>query len=130
MGKSDPDRGAEPVPDEPAHGVTPYCPHFQETVELIGRRWSGVIIRALLAGAVRFSDILTRVPGLSDRLLSDRLRQLEAEGIVKRTVYPDTPVRIEYELTTKGRELETIVRALDTWAARWTEGYDAPAAQG
>lgn len=93
---------------------------FQQAVELIGRRWSGAIVRALLAGSVRFSDILARVPGLSDRLLAERLRQLEAAGIVTRAVYPETPVRIEYGLTEKGRELEAIVFALDRWAGRWS----------
>lgn len=104
-----------------------YCPKFQETVELIGRRWTGAIVRALLAGSVRFGDILACVPGLSDRLLSERLRELEAAGIVLRSVYPDVPVRIEYRLTEKGHELEKIVAAIDSWTARWTEDA-APAA--
>lgn len=88
-------------------------------MELIGRRWTGAIVRSLLAGSVRFSDVLAEVPGLSDRLLSERLRELEAADVVTRHVYPETPVRIEYELTEKGRELETIVRELDAWAGRW-----------
>jgi len=99
--------------------VSGYCPMFQQTVELIGRRWTGAIIRSMLAGSVRFSEILANVPGLSDRLLSERLRELEASGIVKRTVYPETPVRIEYELTEKGRELKAIVHALDEWTHKW-----------
>jgi len=96
-----------------------YCPVFQETMELVGRRWSGAIIRSLLAGRVRFSDILADIPGLSDRLLSERLRELEAKTIVSRSVYAETPVRIEYELTTQGRELNDVVRAIDAWGARW-----------
>jgi DNA-binding HxlR family transcriptional regulator len=96
-----------------------YCPVFQHTVEVIGRRWSGAIVRALLSGSVRFGDILQRVPHLSDRLLSERLRELEAEGIVTRTVFPEVPVRIEYRLTEAGLELEAIVRAIDAWAASW-----------
>lgn len=106
-------------PTSASHGVTAYCPVFQAAVELIGRRWSGAIIRSLLAGSVRFGDILARVPGLSDRLLSERLRELESAGIVTRTVYPEIPVRIEYTLTDKGRELEQIVGAIDGWAQRW-----------
>ena len=86
---------------------------------MLGRRWTGAIVRTMLAGSIRFSDVLGQVPGLSDRLLSERLRELEAEGIVLRTVYPETPVRVEYGLTGKGRELEAIVRALDGWAERW-----------
>jgi DNA-binding HxlR family transcriptional regulator len=99
--------------------VSPYCPVFQRAVEVIGKRWTGAIVRSMLSGSVRFSEILAGVPGLSDRLLSERLRELEAEGIVERHVYPETPVRIEYELTEKGRELEAIVYALDRWADRW-----------
>jgi DNA-binding HxlR family transcriptional regulator len=108
---------------EPASetGVSPYCPVFQAAVEMIGRRWSGAIVRSLLAGSVRFGDILSRVPGLSDRLLSERLRELESAGIVTRTVYPEIPVRIEYTLTDKGRELEQIVGAIDGWAQRWVD---------
>lgn len=97
-----------------------YCPKFQAAVELIGRRWSGAIVRALLAGAVRFGDVLHRVPGLSDRLLSERLRELETEGIVVRTVFPEIPVRIEYRLTEKGLELERIIAAVDEWAGKWS----------
>ena len=97
-----------------------YCPKFQAAVELIGRRWSGAIVRALIAGSVRFGDVLHRVPGLSDRLLSERLRELETEGIVVRTVFPEIPVRIEYHLTEKGLELERIIAAVDEWAGKWS----------
>lgn len=104
-----------------------YCPIFQGAMELIGRRWTGSIIRGMLAGAHRFSELLAMVPGLSDRLLSERLRELEAAGIVERTVIPETPVRIEYRLTPKGEELRQIVLALDAWAERWSE---APSCSG
>ena len=100
-----------------------YCPRFQHSVELIGRRWSGAIIRVLLNGPMRFSDILAIVPGLSDRLLSERLRELESEGIVVRTVIPDVPVRVEYNLSQKGHELEAIVASLDAWNGRWSETH-------
>jgi DNA-binding HxlR family transcriptional regulator len=106
-------------PQHSEHAVSSYCPVFHAAVELIGRRWSGAIIRSLLAGSVRFGDILAGIPGLSDRLLSERLRELEATGIVNRTVYPEIPVRIEYTLTEKGRELEQIIGAIDGWAGRW-----------
>lgn len=98
---------------------TAYCPVFQGAVELIGRRWTGAIVRALLTGSNRFGEILVRIPGLSDRLLSERLRELESAGIVTRTVYPDVPVRIEYHLTDKGRELEGIVGAISAWGEKW-----------
>ena len=99
--------------------LSAYCPVFQDAVELIGRRWTGAIVRTLLTGSTRFGEILARIPGLSDRLLSERLRELEAAGVVKRTVFPEVPVRIEYELTEKGRELEAIVTAISGWADRW-----------
>jgi DNA-binding HxlR family transcriptional regulator len=88
-------------------------------VELIGRRWSGAILRAMLAGAQRFSEIAATVPGLSDRLLSERLKELEAEEIVTRVVIPDTPVRVEYRLTEKGYALLPVVEALAEWAEHW-----------
>jgi DNA-binding HxlR family transcriptional regulator len=96
-----------------------YCPVFQDAVELIGRRWTGAIVRSMLYGSARFSDILNAVPGLSDRLLSERLRELESAGVVLRTVYPETPVRVEYSLTEKGQELQEIVLTLSRWAERW-----------
>ena len=105
--------------------ISAYCPIFQEGVELIGRRWTGSIVRSLLAGSTRFGEILSQVPGLSDRLLSERLRELEAAHIVTRTVYPEVPVRIEYSLTEKGRELETIVGAISAWADKWGPACEA-----
>lgn len=99
--------------------LSAYCPMFQDAVELIGRRWTGAIVRALLTGSNRFGEVLARIPGLSDRLLSERLRELEAAGIVTRTVYPEVPVRIEYHLTEKGRELEQIVGVISDWADKW-----------
>jgi DNA-binding HxlR family transcriptional regulator len=112
-----------------AHALSAYCPMFQEAVELIGRRWTGAIVRALLSGSNRFGEILARIPGLSDRLLSERLRELETAGIVTRTVYPEVPVRIEYQLTGKGLELEQIVAAIGDWADKWqhAEAEAAPA---
>ena len=106
--------------------ISPYCPMFQDAVELIGRRWTGAIVRALLSGSNRFGEVLSRVPGLSDRLLSERLRELESAGIVKRTVYPEVPVRIEYDLTEKGLELQSIVGAISDWADKWRDedGHD------
>ncbi|HEX2923287.1 MAG TPA: helix-turn-helix domain-containing protein [Chloroflexota bacterium] len=96
-----------------------FCPYYRHAVELVGRRWSGTIIRALAGGVHRFSDIVDTIPGLSDRMLSERLKELETEGIVVRTVYPETPVRIEYHLTEKGRALGGVMDALSDWAHRW-----------
>jgi DNA-binding HxlR family transcriptional regulator len=96
-----------------------FCPYYHRAVELIGRRWSGVILRALLADVHRFSDITAAIPGLSDRLLSERLKEFEAEGIVERRVLPETPVRITYHLTKKGRALGVVVEAVSAWAEEW-----------
>ncbi|MGH2583764.1 MAG: winged helix-turn-helix transcriptional regulator [Dehalococcoidia bacterium] len=96
-----------------------FCPYYHRAVELIGRRWSGVILRALLADVTRFSDLTDAIPGLSDRLLSERLKEFEAEGIVERRVIPETPVRISYHLTEKGRALGTVVEAVSDWAEEW-----------
>jgi DNA-binding HxlR family transcriptional regulator len=96
-----------------------FCPHYHHAVELIGRRWTGVILRAMLGGAERFSELTETIPGLSDRMLSERLKELEAEGIVTRTVIPATPVRIEYHLTEMGRDLSAVVQAASAWADKW-----------
>jgi len=98
---------------------TAFCPIFHRAVELIGRRWTGAILRVLLSGATRFSDVTAAIPGLSDRLLSERLKELEAEGIVTRTVIPATPVRIEYRLTAKGAALNEVLHAISAWAETW-----------
>jgi len=96
------------------------CPYYHEAVELIGRRWTGAIVAVLLdGGPLRFSEISHAVPELSDRLLSERLKELEAEGIVERRVLDGSPVRVEYALTSKGMALEPAVRALKAWAKNW-----------
>src|SRR4051794_26308916 len=96
-----------------------FCPRYHHAVELIGRRWTGAIVRAMLGGVTRFSDLTQTVPGLSDRMLSERLKELEAEGLVERTVIPETPVRIEYHVTEKGRALDGVVGAIASWAEEW-----------
>ncbi|MPZ24079.1 MAG: MarR family transcriptional regulator [Dehalococcoidia bacterium] len=96
-----------------------FCPLYHHAVELIGRRWTGAVLRALLSGVTRFSDLTGTVPGLSDRMLSERLKELEAEGIVERIVLPETPVRIEYLPTDKGRALASVIEAVSAWADAW-----------
>lgn len=100
-------------------GQSAFCPVFHRAVELIGRRWTGAIIRAMRSGCTRFSDIAHAIPGLSDRLLSERLKELETEGLVSRSVFPETPVRIEYHLTDKGRDLDEVMQAIGDWSYRW-----------
>jgi DNA-binding HxlR family transcriptional regulator len=98
------------------------CPKLHEAVELIGKRWSGAIIVVLLeGGAMRFSEIAQAIPQLSDRLLSERMKELEARGIVDRSVYQDAPVRVEYELTEMGRELAPALHQLKSWSHRWLD---------
>lgn len=96
-----------------------FCPRYHQAVELIGRRWSGAIIRSLLSGDRRFSEISEMVTGVSDRLLAARLRELEESGIVHRDVDPGPPIRVAYSLTKAGAELEGAIGALGDWADRW-----------
>jgi DNA-binding HxlR family transcriptional regulator len=96
------------------------CPRLHEAVELVGKRWTGAIVAVLLeGGAMRFSEIAQRVPHISDRLLSERMKELEARGIVERHVHPDSPVRVEYELTDMGHALAPAMRELKSWADEW-----------
>jgi len=92
---------------------------FVRAVELIGRRWTGAIVRALCGGPRRFNELLATIPGFSDRLLTVRLRELDREGVVSRAVATGPPVRVEYALTERGAELEPAVQAIADWAERW-----------
>ncbi len=96
------------------------CPYYHEAVELIGRRWTGAIVSVLIyRETLRFGEIADAVPQLSDRLLSERMKELEARGVIRRTEHPGRPVRVEYELTEMGRALAPTVRELERWAQRW-----------
>jgi DNA-binding HxlR family transcriptional regulator len=95
------------------------CPKFEQAFELLGKRWTGLIIRVLLTGPKRFKDISDHIPSMSDRMLSERFKELEAAGIITRNVYPETPVRIEYELTDRGKGLESVMDELQIWAHKW-----------
>jgi DNA-binding HxlR family transcriptional regulator len=100
-------------------GKVGVCPHFHAAIELIGKRWTGAIVCALTERPMRFGELGRAVPGLSDRLLSQRLRELEEEGLVEREVEPGTPVRVTYSLSEAGRDLGPAIRELRTWAQRW-----------
>ena len=103
--------------EEAANGGRPSCCQlYHRAIELVGKRWTGAILLVLLDGPLHFSGIRQLVPELSDRLLSERLKELEAEGIVERRVLDGSPVRVEYSLTPKGRALEPTLRALKHWA--------------
>jgi DNA-binding HxlR family transcriptional regulator len=101
---------------------TGVCPHFHAAIELIGKRWTGAIVSALTEGPLRFGELAKAVPGLSDRLLSQRLRELEQEGLVEREVEPGSPVRVTYSLTEAGAELRPVIAELKLWAKRWRAG--------
>ena len=95
------------------------CERFHHASELIGRRWTGAIIYVLLRTRCRFATLREAIPDITDRMLSERLQELEEEGIVERTVVPATPVRVEYALSLKGRALASAFDAISTWADRW-----------
>jgi DNA-binding HxlR family transcriptional regulator len=102
------------------------CPYYHEAVELVGRRWTGAILAVLMEGRpMRFSEVGQAVPELSDRLLSARMKELEARGIVERTVHPGPPVRVEYSLSKMGRELGPALIELQEWAQRWLSHQNA-----
>lgn len=95
------------------------CPKYESAAELLGKKWTGLIIRVMLGGPKRFKDIKEQIPEMSDKMLTDRMKELEAAGILTRTVYPEMPVRIEYELTEKGRELEEVIHSIQNWGEQW-----------
>jgi DNA-binding HxlR family transcriptional regulator len=101
------------------------CPYYHEAIELVGRRWTGAILRVLMERPMRFSEVGQAVPELSDRLLSARMKELEGRGIVQRTVHAGPPVRVEYSLSEMGRELGPTLDQLQEWAQRWLNGHSA-----
>jgi DNA-binding HxlR family transcriptional regulator len=94
------------------------CPRFEKAINILSQKWTGLVIYQLLNGPQRFCHIESSI-GISGRVLSERLKDLENEGIVKREVYPETPVRIEYSLTEKGMELESIMKEIEKWSQKW-----------
>ena len=108
------------MPGAPAHDLA-LCGRFHRAIELIGRRWTGAIVFLLLRSRCRYATLRDAVPDITDRMLSERLQELEEEGIVERTVIPETPVRVEYALTKKGRDLASAIDAMAAWAERWIE---------
>jgi DNA-binding HxlR family transcriptional regulator len=97
------------------------CGRFHRASELIGRRWTGAIIFVMLRTPCRFATLREAVPDITDRMLSERLQELEREGIVERVVLPQTPVRVEYALTRKGRGLGRAIKAIQDWAHTWID---------
>jgi DNA-binding HxlR family transcriptional regulator len=106
------------------------CAKFHRASELIGRRWTGAIIYVLMGSRCRFATLRSAIPDITDRMLSERLSELEEEGIVERTVVPEAPIRVEYALTKKGRELAEAIDAIGAWAKRWIEPEGTAAKSG
>lgn len=104
-----------------AKAMVHMCPRYEHAIQILGKRWTGLLLDALMLGPRRFCELTALVEGLSDRVLSDRLRELEAEGVVSRVVYPHIPVRVEYQLTEKGYALKPVIDAIHTWASDWIE---------
>jgi DNA-binding HxlR family transcriptional regulator len=100
------------------------CPRYQAAMEILGKRWTGLIVNVLLEGPQRFSALATRLELVSERMLSERLKELELHGIVQRHVLPDSPVRVQYDLTPKGRALSSVVSAIENWASQWVSVPD------
>jgi DNA-binding HxlR family transcriptional regulator len=95
------------------------CPKYEGAMNILGKRWTGLIIHVLLRGPVRFKEIREMVPQMSDKMLSERLKELEELGILERKVYPEIPVRIEYELTEKGKDLRPVIESIQAWGHKW-----------
>ena len=102
-----------------AEGTQPICEHYRRAAEIVGRRWVPQLVRVLLGGPARFGELRSAIPGISDHLLSERLKSLENDGLISRAVLPHTPVRVEYTLTDKGADLAGAIDALSAWAERW-----------
>ncbi|CAM4525775.1 helix-turn-helix transcriptional regulator [Corallococcus exiguus] len=100
---------------------SPLCARFLSAADLLGRRWTGVILRILMDGPCRFGELTARIGTISERVLSERLKDLEAEGILERHVDPGPPIRSEYRLTEKGQAFWKVIDELGKWAERWVD---------
>jgi DNA-binding HxlR family transcriptional regulator len=107
--------------DAVREGEGPVCEHFQRAAEMVARRWTPQIVRVLLQGPARYRDLRAAIPGISDHLLSERLKELEAAGLLIRTVGAEGPVRVDYTLSEAGAGLTHVVEALGEWAERWAQ---------
>lgn len=97
------------------------CERYQRAAGLLGKRWTGVILKVLLGGPLRFSEIAGLVEPVSDRVLSERLKELEAEGVVERRAGGCAPARVDYALTEKGRALAPVLEAIERWSQDWID---------
>lgn len=106
------------------------CTHYQQAAHILSRRWTPHVIRILLKGPGHFNIIARKLPGINDRILSARLKELEAEGILRRNVYEEIPVRIEYVLTEKGQALGSVVAAIEEWGNHWISTKEVSSCSG
>jgi DNA-binding HxlR family transcriptional regulator len=97
------------------------CPKFEIAFQMLGKRWTGVILRVLSDQPLRFNEMADKIPHISQKMLSDRLKELEEQGIVVREVYPETPVRIVYRLSERGQALCPVLDEVQKWADKWIE---------
>jgi DNA-binding HxlR family transcriptional regulator len=95
---------------------------FQRALDILGKRWTVLILFALSEGTARFSELADRLQVVGDRMLSERLKELEAEGLLERRVYAEVPARVEYRLTPKGEALRPVYGVIGRWARDWIEG--------
>jgi DNA-binding HxlR family transcriptional regulator len=102
------------------------CLRYRAAIDVLGKRWTALVLNLLMGGPMRFGELVEKLEGVGDRILSERLKELEAEGIVLRRVVPTHPVRVEYELTEKGRGLIPALKAIEAWAQKWIELEEKP----
>ncbi len=100
---------------------TKLCPKYASAFELLGKRWIGMVIRVLFEGTCRFKDLHEEIPNISQKVLAERLRKLEENGIVRREVLDEKPVKVLYSLTNKGKELKPVMDEVQIWAMKWVE---------
>jgi DNA-binding HxlR family transcriptional regulator len=109
--------------------LDPLCPSIQAALDLLGRPWTGLVLAVLQEGALRYSELSTRVAGIGDKTLSARLKELEGKGLIIRQVDPGPPIRVAYRLTPKGAGFRKVVEAIDLWGRQFVESESAPEAE-
>ncbi|MFC0274878.1 winged helix-turn-helix transcriptional regulator [Metabacillus herbersteinensis] len=97
------------------------CPKMESAFSLLGKRWTGIIVHVLLDGPKRFKDLTDTIPSISQKMLAERLKELENEGLIERVVLAETPVKVIYQLTEKGNSLEGVMREVQLWANQYCQ---------
>ncbi|MCI0129948.1 MULTISPECIES: helix-turn-helix domain-containing protein [Enterococcaceae] len=96
------------------------CPKFEKTFDMLGKKWNGLIIDVLLEdGTQRFVELANKIPDVSDRVLVERLKELEEKGIITRDEHPIEKKRIDYSLTEKGEALRSVMNEVQSWGEKW-----------